>query len=60
MQSWKLGPAFAAGCCVVMKPAEQTPLTALRIGELFHEAGLPDGVLNIIPGDGAVAGKALA
>jgi len=59
MQAWKLGPALAAGCCVVMKPAEQTPLTALRIAELFHEAGLPDGVLNIITGGGK-AGSALA
>lgn len=59
MQAWKLGPALAAGCTVVMKPAEQTPLTALRIGELFHEAGLPDGVLNLVTGDGR-AGKHLA
>lgn len=59
MQAWKLGPALATGCTVVMKPAEQTPLTALRIAELWHEAGLPDGVLNIVTGDGA-AGKALA
>lgn len=59
MQAWKLGPALAAGCCVVMKPAEQTPLTALRIAELFHEAGLPDGVLNIVTGDGK-AGSLLA
>ena len=50
MQAWKLGPALAAGCTVVMKPAEQTPLTALRVGELIMEAGFPEGVVNIIPG----------
>ncbi len=52
MASWKLGPALAAGCTVVLKPAEQTPLTALRIGELALEAGLPAGVLNVLTGDG--------
>jgi len=52
MASWKLGPALAAGCTVVLKPAEQTPLSALRIGELALEAGLPSGVLNILTGDG--------
>src|SRR5579864_338595 len=52
MAAWKLGPALAAGCTVVLKPAEQTPLTALRIGELALEAGLPPGVLNILTGDG--------
>jgi acyl-CoA reductase-like NAD-dependent aldehyde dehydrogenase len=52
MASWKLGPALAAGCTVVLKPAEQTPLTALRIGELALEAGLPAGVLNVLSGDG--------
>lgn len=60
MQAWKLGPALATGCTVVMKPAEQTPLSALRIAELFHEAGLPDGVVNIVNGDGPSVGKALA
>jgi aldehyde dehydrogenase (NAD+) len=60
MQAWKLAPAFAAGCTVVLKPAEQTPLSALRIGELFQEAGLPDGVLNILPGFGPTAGSAIA
>ena len=59
MQAWKLGPALATGCTVVMKPAEQTPLTALRVGELLMEAGLPEGVVNILPGYGAT-GKALA
>ena len=55
-----MGPALAAGCTVVMKPAEQTPLTALRVGELIMEAGFPEGVVNIIPGYGPTAGKALA
>ncbi len=52
MAAWKTGPALAAGCTVVLKPAEQTPLTALRLGELALEAGLPEGVLNVITGDG--------
>jgi acyl-CoA reductase-like NAD-dependent aldehyde dehydrogenase len=52
MAAWKLGPALAAGCTVVLKPAEQTPITALRLGELALEAGLPSGVLNVITGDG--------
>jgi len=52
MAAWKLGPALAAGCTVVLKPAEQTPLTALRLGELIVEAGFPAGVVNIVPGDG--------
>jgi acyl-CoA reductase-like NAD-dependent aldehyde dehydrogenase len=52
MASWKLGPALAAGCTVVLKPAEQTPLTALRLGELALEAGFPPGVLNVVTGDG--------
>lgn len=60
MASWKLGPALAAGCCVVLKPAEQTPLSALRLGELIQEAGIPDGVVNIVPGYGETAGAALA
>lgn len=59
MAAWKLGPALASGCTIVLKPAEQTPLTALRLGELAQEAGIPDGVLNIVCGDG-VAGAALA
>jgi phenylacetaldehyde dehydrogenase len=58
MASWKLGPALACGCTVVLKPAEQTPLSALRLGELMQEAGLPDGVVNIITGFGD-AGAAL-
>lgn len=60
MQAWKLGPALAAGCTVVMKIAEQTPLTALRIGELIMEAGFPPGVVNILTGYGPTAGQALA
>ena len=58
--SWKMGPALAAGNCVVLKPSEITPLSTLRIGELMSEAGMPDGVVNIIPGLGAVAGQHLA
>lgn len=60
MQAWKLGPLLAAGAVSVMKPAEQTPLTALRIGELIMEAGFPDGVVNLLPGFGETAGKAIA
>ena len=60
MQAWKLGPALAAGCTVVMKPAEQTPLTALRVGELIVEAGFPPGVVNLLPGYGPTAGAAIA
>jgi aldehyde dehydrogenase (NAD+) len=60
MQAWKLGPALAAGNTVVMKPAEQTPLTALRIGELIVEAGFPEGVVNLLPGYGPTAGAAIA
>src|SRR6476620_11128596 len=52
MMSWKIGPALAAGCTIVLKPAEQTPLTALRVGELALEAGIPAGVLNVVTGDG--------
>lgn len=55
----KVGPALTCGNTVVLKPAEQTPLTALRVGELAMEAGLPSGVLNIVPGMGAVAGAAI-
>jgi aldehyde dehydrogenase (NAD+) len=56
---WKIAPALACGCTVVLKPAELTPLSALRLGELALEAGLPPGVLNIVPGFGTVAGQAL-
>jgi betaine-aldehyde dehydrogenase len=58
--SWKLAPALAAGNCVVMKPAEVTPLSSLRIAELMAESGLPEGVINIVPGLGAVAGQYIA
>lgn len=60
MAAWKLGPALAAGCTVVLKPAEQTPLSVLRLGELIQEAGFPAGVVNIVPGYGETAGAALA
>jgi len=53
MAAWKLGPALAAGCTIVLKPAEQTPLSALRVGELALEVGFPAGVLNVLSGDGA-------
>jgi aldehyde dehydrogenase (NAD+) len=56
---WKIAPALACGCTVVLKPAELTPLTALRIGELALEAGSPPGVLNVVPGFGKTAGQAL-
>ena len=56
---WKIAPALACGCTVVLKPAELTPLTALRIGELALEAGFPPGVLNVVPGFGRTAGAAL-
>jgi len=54
MQAWKLGPALAAGCTVVMKTAEQTPLSGLRVAELIQEAGFPAGVVNIVSGYGDV------
>jgi len=60
MAAWKLGPALAAGCTVVLKVAEQTPLSALRLGELIQEAGFPAGVVNILAGYGETAGAALA
>ncbi len=60
MATLKLGPALATGCTVVLKPAEQTPLTALLLGELIQEAGFPDGVVNIVTGYGETAGAALA
>ncbi len=58
--SWKMAPALAAGNCIVMKPAEITPLSSLKIAELMQEAGLPDGVVNIVPGLGKVAGQYIA
>jgi acyl-CoA reductase-like NAD-dependent aldehyde dehydrogenase len=60
MISWKLGPALAAGNCVVLKPAEQTPLSAVRFCELACEAGFPDGVINLVNGPGEITGAALA
>ncbi|MEZ5841557.1 MAG: aldehyde dehydrogenase [Hyphomicrobiales bacterium] len=59
MASWKIGPALAAGNSIILKPAEQSPLTALRIAELASEAGIPDGVFNVVPGYGDTAGQAL-
>ena len=60
MQAWKWGPALACGNALVLKPAEQTPLTALRVAELAQEVGFPDGVINVVPGYGPTAGAALA
>jgi phenylacetaldehyde dehydrogenase len=60
MAAWKLAPALATGCTVVLKVAEETPLSALRLGEILQEAGLPNGVVNIITGYGETAGAALA
>jgi aldehyde dehydrogenase (NAD+) len=57
---WKIGPALATGCTVVLKPAEEAPLTPLRLGELALEAGVPPGVINVVPGYGETAGAALA
>ncbi len=59
MVAWKWGPALAAGCTIVLKPAEQTPLTALRLGELAMEAGFPPGVINIVNGFGETAGASI-
>ena len=57
MLAWKIGPALAAGCSVIAKPAEQTSLTALRVAELAHEAGIPRGVFQVLPGDGPSVGE---
>ena len=59
MVAWKWGPALATGCTIVMKPAEQTPLTCLRMAKLAQDAGFPDGVINVVPGYGPTAGAAL-
>jgi acyl-CoA reductase-like NAD-dependent aldehyde dehydrogenase len=59
MAAWKLGPALAAGCTCILKPAEQTPLTALALGEILYEAGLPEGVLSVLPGRGETTGSEL-
>ncbi len=60
MQAWKWGPALASGCTMVLKPAEQTPLSALRVAALAQEAGIPDGVINVVPGYGPTAGAAVS
>jgi phenylacetaldehyde dehydrogenase len=60
MGAWKIAPALAAGCTIVLKPAEQTPLSAIRLGQLIQEAGFPPGVVNILTGFGETAGAALA
>ena len=60
MTAMKLAPALAAGCTIVLKPAENTPLTALYLARLLHEAGVPDGVVNVVTGYGSEAGQALA
>jgi aldehyde dehydrogenase (NAD+) len=59
MVAWKWGPALAAGCTIIMKPAEQTPLTCLRMARLAQKAGIPDGVINVVPGYGPTAGAAI-
>jgi acyl-CoA reductase-like NAD-dependent aldehyde dehydrogenase len=59
MAAWKMAPALAAGCSVLVKPAEQTPLSVLRLAELAQEAGIPDGVLNVLPGLGETTGQAI-
>jgi len=59
MAAWKWGPALAAGCTIVMKPAEQTPLSCLRMARLAQKAGIPDGVINVVPGYGPTAGGAI-
>ncbi len=59
MVAWKWAPALAAGCTIVMKPAEQTPLTCLRMARLAQKAGVPDGVINVVPGYGPTAGAAI-
>ena len=60
MLAWKWAPALAAGCTIVMKPAEQTPLSSLHMAALAKEAGYPKGVINVIPGYGPTAGAAIA
>ncbi|MAT87761.1 MAG: aldehyde dehydrogenase [Aestuariivita sp.] len=59
MASWKIAPSLAVGCSAVIKPAEQTPLSTIRLAELMREAGVPDGVINIVPGYGETAGKSI-
>lgn len=60
MLAWKIAPALAAGCTIVIKPSELTPLTALYIAKLATEAGLPSGVFNVLPGCGPITGNAIA
>lgn len=60
MWAWKVAPALAAGCTIVMKPSELTPLTALALCDLIVEAGFPAGVVNVVPGFGATAGAAIS
>ena len=60
MASWKLGPALATGNSVILKPSERSPLTAIRVAQLASEAGIPDGVFNVLPGYGHEAGSALS
>lgn len=59
MAAFKIAPVLATGCTTVLKPAEQTPLTALKLGEMIQRAGIPEGVINILPGFGEDAGRAL-
>lgn len=59
MLAWKIGPSLAAGCSIIVKPAKETSLTALRVAELAHEAGVPAGVFNVLPGGGKEVGEPL-
>lgn len=59
MMAWKLGPALASGCTVVMKPSQLTPLSALKLATFFKDAGLPDGVINLVPGSSDTIGDFL-
>ena len=60
MMAWKIGPALATGCAIVLKPSEFTPLTALFMSELIHEAGFPPGVFNLVNGYGSIVGQAIS
>ena len=60
MMAWKIGPALATGCAIVLKPSEFTPLTALYMSELIHEAGFPPGVFNLVNGFGSTVGQAIS
>ena len=60
MMAWKIGPALATGCAIVLKPSEFTPLTALYMSELIHEAGFPPGVFNLVNGYGHIVGQSMA